>query len=110
MYKKDLIVKISKQTGLTQKNAEKVINSFYEIVSSELKQNNKIVLSGFGSFRVREHAARKWKNPRTGKVVKIPKRKIPYFKPGKTLCQEVVGEKKAAAAKKPARPAKKKKK
>ena len=90
MYKKDLILKISKQTGLTQKNTEKMINSFYEIVSEELKKNNKIVLSGFGSFRVREHAARKWKNPRTGKVVKIPKRKIPYFKPGKNLCEEVL--------------------
>ena len=89
MHKKDLILKISKKTGLTQKNTEKIINSFYEIVSDELKHNNKIVLSGFGSFGVRVHAARKWKNPRTGKVIKIPKRKVPYFRPGKNFSQEI---------------------
>ena len=85
MNKKELIGEIAKRTGTTRKDAEKALNSFCEIVGEELVANRKVQILGFGSFEVRNRAARKGKNPRTGEPVVIEECKAPTFKAGKAL-------------------------
>lgn len=85
MNKKELIVEIAHRTNQTQKDTEEILNSFCDIVGEELTANRKVQILGFGSFEVRNRAARKGKNPRTGEVVEIESSKAPAFKAGKAL-------------------------
>lgn len=85
MNKKELIAEIAKRNGCTQKEAEKGLNSFCEIIREKLVANRKMSISGLGIFGVRERAARTGKNPKTGEVVEIPATKVPFFKAGKVL-------------------------
>ena len=89
MNKKELIAEIAKRTDTTQKEAEKGLNAFCEIISEELIANRKVQILGFGSFEVRERAARTGKNPRTGEPVEIQATKAPLFKAGKALKDSV---------------------
>lgn len=89
MNKKELIAEIAKRTSTTQKEAEKGLNAFCEIISEELIANRKVQILGFGSFEVRERAARTGKNPRTGEMVEIQASKAPLFKAGKALKDSV---------------------
>lgn len=85
MNKKELIAEIAKRTSTTQKEAEKGLNTFCEIIREELVANRKVQITGFGIFEVRERAARTGKNPRTGELIEIPATKSPLFKAGKAL-------------------------
>lgn len=84
MNKGDLIQELAKVAG-TKKDAEAAINSILRAIIKELKKGNKVTLIGFGTFSVAKRAARKGRNPQTGKEIKIPARKIPKFTPGKGL-------------------------
>ena len=92
MNKKELIAEIAKRTDTTQKEAEKGLNAFCEIISEELIANRKVQILGFGSFEVRERAARTGKNPRTGEAVEIQAAKAPSFKAGKAFKDSVNAE------------------
>ena len=89
MNKKELIAEIAKRTSTTQKEAEKGLNTFCEIIREELVANRKVQITGFGIFEVRERAARIGKNPRTGETVEIQATKAPSFKAGKVLKDSV---------------------
>lgn len=85
MNKTDLIAKIAESADLTKKDAEKALNAFVEGVESALKAGDKVQLVGFGSFEVRQRAARKGRNPQTKQEITIPASKVPVFKAGKAL-------------------------
>jgi integration host factor subunit beta len=85
MTKADLVEKVAKETDMTKKDAEKLVEVIFESIVSTLNQGEKIELRGFGSFRVRERNARKGRNPKTGEPVNIPAKRVAYFKPGKDL-------------------------
>lgn len=89
MTKTELIKKVAEQTGLTKHDAAAIIHSMLNpqtgIIVSVLKSGEKVTLSGFGTFSTRLRASRQARNPRTGKSVKVPKRKYPAFKPAKGL-------------------------
>lgn len=89
MNKKELISETAKRSNITYKEAEKALNSFCEIVGEELVANRKVQIVGFGSFEVRERAARTGKNPKTGELIEIPASKSPLFKAGKALKDSV---------------------
>lgn len=91
MNKKELISETAKRSNITYKEAEKALNSFCEIVGEELVANRKVQILGFGSFEVRERAARTGKNPKTGELIEIPASKSPLFKAGKALKDSVNG-------------------
>jgi DNA-binding protein HU-beta len=84
MNKGDLIQELTKVAG-TKKDAEAAINSILRAITKELKKGNKVTLIGFGTFSVTKRAARKGRNPQTGKEIKIAARKVPKFTPGKGL-------------------------
>ena len=85
MNKAQLIDAMSKETNLTKKDVESVLNSFVNQVSNALSKKDKVQLVGFGTFETRKRAARKGKNPQTGEELVIPACVAPAFKPGKAL-------------------------
>ena len=89
MNKADLVSAMAEQTGLSKKDSEAALNSFINIVSEELENNEKVQLVGFGTFEVRERAARTGRNPQTKEEIQIPASKAPAFKAGKALKDRV---------------------
>ncbi len=85
MNKTELIAAIANDAGLSKKDAEKALNAFVENVTNELKAGGKVQLVGFGSFEVKERAARTGRNPQSGAEIKIEAKKLPVFKAGKQL-------------------------
>ena len=85
MNRAELIATMAKKADLTQKDAEKALKAFTEVVADELKKGEKIQLVGFGTFEVGERAAREGRNPQTGETMTIAACKAPKFKAGKAL-------------------------
>ena len=91
MNKTDLIAKVSATTGFTKKDTDTLINALLSELCDALKEGEKVALSGFGTFEVREKSARDGVNPRTGEAILIPSARQPVFKAGKTLRDLVAG-------------------
>ncbi|MDQ2086096.1 HU family DNA-binding protein [Herbivorax sp. ANBcel31] len=85
MNKTDLVNSIASKSGLSKKDSEAALNAFISSVEGALQDGEKIVLVGFGSFEVRDRAARKGRNPQTKEEITIPASKAPVFKAGKGL-------------------------
>lgn len=85
MNKSDLIASMAEKSDLSKKDAEKALNAFVESIEAALVQGDKVQLVGFGSFEVRERAARKGRNPQTKEEITINASKAPIFKVGKAL-------------------------
>ena len=85
MNKSDLIAAMAAKTGKTKKESEEALEAFVASVTESLKKGDKVQLVGFGSFEVRERAARKGRNPQTKAEIRIPASKAPVFKAGKAL-------------------------
>ena len=92
MSKAELIAKIAEESKLTKKAAETALDAFVTSVEGALKKGEKVQLVGFGTFEVRQRAARKGRNPQTKAEIKIPASKAPVFKAGKAL-KELVNKK-----------------
>jgi DNA-binding protein HU-beta len=89
MNKTELVNTVATQAELTKNDATKAVDALIETISSTLAKEEKIQLIGFGTFEVRERAARTGRNPQTGEEIQIPASKIPAFKPGKELKEAV---------------------
>ena len=85
MNKTELVALIADKAGIAKKDAEKALAAFVDTVAEELKKGEKIQLVGFGTFEVRERAARTGINPQTGKSIEIAASKNPVFKAGKAM-------------------------
>lgn len=88
MTKPDLVAEVAK-IGITKKQAAEALDAILEAIKDALASGEKVSLVGFGTFMVKERAAREGRNPRTGKTIKIPPKKVPVFKPGKELREAV---------------------
>jgi DNA-binding protein HU-beta len=89
MTKSELVDKIAAKAALTKAAAEKALNAFTSSVADALKKGNKVTLVGFGTFSTTKRAARKGRNPQTGKEIKIKASTAPKFKAGKSLKDSV---------------------
>jgi len=85
MTKADLVEKIAVQVDLSKKDSEIVVNTVFRNIISALAKGDKVELRGFGSFRTRSRKSRIGRNPKTGDRVEVPKKNVPFFKPGKNL-------------------------
>lgn len=85
MNKNDLIQMAANLSGQSQAEVKLALNAIIESISQSLKKEEPVVLVGFGTFAVKERAARTGHNPSTGKQMQIPAKKIIKFKPGKAL-------------------------
>ena len=88
MNKTTLIAKIAEKSELNKKQAEAALNAFTETITEALKAGEKVQLMGFGTFELKERAARIGRNPATKENIEIPAKKIPTFKAGKGFKDE----------------------
>ena len=85
MNKTELITLTAQNAGMTRKDAERVINAAIDAITAALVNGDKVQLSGFGSFEVKDREARIGRNPHTKEAVEIPATKVPVFKASKAL-------------------------
>lgn len=85
MTKNELVDKVAKKVGLTRKASFEAVNAVFANVRDALSKNDKVVITGFGTFEVRARSSRTGRNPQTGQSIKIPGHKLPGFTAGKTL-------------------------
>lgn len=89
MNKNDLVAAIKEKTGLTKEQSKNALDAALDAISETLINGDSVALIGFGSFVVKDKPARVARNPQTGAEVKIPAKKAPAFKPGKSLKEAV---------------------
>ena len=85
MNKTQLVEAVVEKSGLKKKDAEAAVNAVTEAIAEALKAGDKVQLVGFGTFEVKERAAREGRNPKTGETIKIDASKRPVFSAGKAL-------------------------
>ena len=85
MNKGQLVDSVANKANITSKQAQLAVNAFIDTVKETLAQGESVALIGFGTFLVRDRAARTGRNPRTKEVVQIPAVKVPAFKAGAPL-------------------------
>jgi len=84
-----LIDRIADETGITKNSAAEALESMVEAIRDALKEEQRVTLSGFGSWTVSERRARSGRNPRTGETIRIGAKKTVRFRPGKLLESEL---------------------
>lgn len=89
MTKSDLIAKYAKHSGCTRKQAEETVNYIFDTIRDTLAEGEKVVLTGFGTFDVRDRSEKVCLNPRTGEPIQLPAGKAPAFKAGRGLKEAV---------------------
>ena len=85
MTKADLITKIAEKSELSKKDSEKALNAVIAAITDALTEGDKVQLTGFGTFEVRDKKEKEAINPKTKEKIKVPARKSPAFKAGKAL-------------------------
>ena len=85
MNKSELITLAAQNAGMARKDAERLINAAIDAMTAALSNGDKVQLSGFGSFEVKDREARMGRNPHTKEAVEIPATKVPVFKASKAL-------------------------
>ena len=83
--KSDIIEAVASKAGLTRADATSAVDAVFDTISGSLGRGDSVAIAGFGTFEVRERAARTGRNPRTGEEIQIPAAKNPAFKAGKAL-------------------------
>jgi DNA-binding protein HU-beta len=91
MNKKELVTAMAAKTNSSAAAADRAVNALVEIISESLKKGDALTLPGFGTFEVRDRAARTGRNPKTGEELKIAASRVAAFKPGAALKAAVNG-------------------
>ena len=89
MVKAEMVARLAQKMGISKKEADVVLKTVFGTIVESLSNGEKVELRGFGSFRVKKRNPRKSRNPKTGEIVHVPAKKVPFFRPGKDL--KVVG-------------------
>lgn len=89
MTKADLINIISEKAGITRVKAETVVNTIFDSMIEALLRDDRIEIRGFGSFVNRDYESYQGRNPRTGEVIDVNQKKLPFFKVGKELKEDI---------------------
>lgn len=85
MNKSELVTAIAETAGITKADASRALQALLESLTTAMSKGDSVSLTGFGSFSVNERAARTGRNPSNGNALKIAAKKVPKFKPGKSL-------------------------
>ena len=89
MNKKELIDRLAREKGIFRIEAQKVVNLAFQSMTDALAQGDRVEIRGLGAFRVKNYKAYEGRNPKTGAVIKIKSKKLPFFKVGKKLKERV---------------------
>jgi DNA-binding protein HU-beta len=93
MNKGELVDAIAERASVTKKEADAIVSAMVETIMDTLASGEKVTLVGFGTFEVRDRAAREGRNPKTGETLKIPATKVPAFSAGKLFKDQVSSSK-----------------
>ena len=85
MNKADVIDAVAESADISKASASRAVDAITEVIGKALKSGDSVTMVGFGTFSIRERAARAGRNPRTGETIQIKASKLPVFKPGKGL-------------------------
>ncbi len=86
MTKSDLILRLADQyPHFLQRDIERIVNAVFDEVSNALARGSRVELRGFGAFSIKHREARQGRNPRTGNIVSVAEKYVPFFKTGKQL-------------------------
>ena len=85
MNKTELIAAVAESAGLSKKDTERVVNAALDTITNALCKGEKVQISGFGTFEVKDREARVGRNPHTKEAIEIPATKVPGFKASRTL-------------------------
>ena len=97
MTKRELVIRVANQLGMTQSDVAKIVEGMLDMVSHSLAEGHRWELRDFGVFEVKTRAARIGRNPRTGELVPVPERKVVTYRPGKHMKEIIVGNAAAPA-------------
>ncbi len=89
MNKSELVEALGSRKNLTFKKSEEIVNIIFDSMSEELAQGGRIEIRGFGSFMVKDYKAYMGRNPKTGEVIRVNPKRLPFFKVGKELRDRV---------------------
>ena len=89
MVKSELVEKLSERADITLAKAEEMVDLFFDSVNETLCTGNRVEIRGFGAFTVREYKEYEGRNPKTGEKIKVPPKKLPFWKTGMELKQRV---------------------
>lgn len=89
MNKSELIEALAIRKNLTYKKAEQIVNLLFDSMSEALINDDRIEIRGFGSFMVKDYKSYMGRNPKTGEVIEVKPKKLPFFKVGKELRERV---------------------
>ena len=89
MNKAELVDAIASEAKITKADATRALDAFMNVTTKSLKKGDRVALVGFGTFSISKRAARKGRNPQTGKEIKIAAKKVARFKAGKELAAKV---------------------
>ena len=85
MNKDNLIKKLSEKIKIQPRAAKAIVDNIFDAMKESLERGERIEIRGFGSFVMRQYGGYKGRNPKTGEIVYVPPKKLPYFKVGKEL-------------------------
>lgn len=85
MTKVNMVEAVARNAGVTKAEAARVVDAFVKSVTEALSKGEKVTMTGFGTFEVRQRAARMGRNPQTGATIQIPAQRTPAFRAGKSL-------------------------
>jgi DNA-binding protein HU-beta len=91
MNKSDLIDRAAKRSGLAKSEMSRALDAVIEAITDSVQKGEKVSLTGFGTFELRERAARTGRNPQTGEEIQVAASKSPAFKPGRAFKAAVNG-------------------
>ncbi len=90
MIRSELLEKLAEENSeLKPDEIEKIIDLFFNQISQKLAEGGRVELRGFGAFSTRQRKPRTGRNPRTGESVEVPAKRVPYFKPGKEIREQL---------------------
>jgi integration host factor subunit beta len=89
MNKSELVEALANENGLTYKRAEEIVNLIFDSMADTLGDGGRIEIRGFGSFVVKDYKSYMGRNPKTGEVIKVRPKRLPFFKVGKELRERV---------------------
>ncbi|MGH7278102.1 MAG: HU family DNA-binding protein [Candidatus Rokuibacteriota bacterium] len=85
MTKAELVAIMARSAGGSKRSAEKAMEAFFTSIFESLRRGRRVTISGFGTFVITRRSARNGRNPRTGKVIRIPPARVPRFRPSRSL-------------------------
>jgi integration host factor subunit beta len=89
MNKSDLMMALKENINLSRQEAENIVNIFFQSIEDSLGDGGRVEIRGFGSFTVNGYKAYVGRNPKTGQKIRVPAKKLPFFKVGKELKEMV---------------------